>query len=203
MNYSSKIAITIGILMLILTLINSMSINEITPVIQRSEIISALTSISILLVGFLQQKPNLRVANQLSLNGKEGFYISNNVSEELRNELAWGSHMILTATASSTVLIYANDTVLLRRGLISDDKFVPGKICLTSIRTSKYISLVNTKFYPGKHEFDSIVKNLPSVIVFPIGSEGWLIIGGWSERCYTKSDELWINGWARKLVAFL
>ena len=66
---------------------------------------------------------------------------------------------------------------------------------------NKYISLVSTKFYPGKQEFDNIVKNLPSVIVFPIGNKGWIIIGGWSERCFTKSDELWIDGWAKKLLS--
>lgn len=203
MNSSSNIAIVIGCLMMLLTLINSFSVTEVSPVIQRSEVISALTSISILLIGFLQQNPNQKPLSKLAINGKEGFYISNDFSTEVKNELAWGSQMILTATASATIFIYKKDKVLLRRGLISEEIFTPGKICLSSTQKCKYISLVNTKFYPGKEEFNSILKNLPSVIVFPISTNGWLIVGGWSERCYTKSDEIWIEGWSNKIASIL
>ena len=96
-------------------------------------------------------------------------------------------------------MIYWNNTVLLKRGLISDSQFVPKDICKRSIQSGKMISLVNTKYYPGRIEFDSILNNLPSIIVFPLSNKGWLIVGGWSERCFTKSDEKWISGWASKI----
>ncbi len=203
MKLSSNIALIVGSLMLILTLINALSVNEITPSIERAEVISALTSISILLIGFLQKNPNGNISSKLKSNAEEGFYLKDDMSITQKNELAWGSHMILTATASATVFLFKDGNVLLRRGLISDDTFIPGKICLTATKKSKYISLVNTKFYPGREEFDSILNNLPSVIVFPISANGWLIIGGWTDRCFTKSDELWIEGWSKKISNIL
>ena len=111
--------------------------------------------------------------------------------------------MILTATATSTILIYYKNEVILRRGIISQNKFLPGNICRSTTKKSKYISLVSTKFYPGKKEFDSVLKDLPSIIVFPIIDKGWVIVGGWSERCFTKSDEIWIEGWTNKLSEML
>lgn len=37
------------------------------------------------------------------------------------------------------------------------------------------------------------------MLVQPIGSEGWLLAGGWSPRCFSRGDELWVEGWAEKL----
>ena len=199
MNNSSNISIIIGLIMLTLTLFNAISINDLSPAILRSEVLSALTSITILLIGFLQQRPTHKPNSSLTIKGKEGFYISEKLTQEEKIELAWGSHMILTATASVTVLIYNKGTTILRRGIISEENFEPGNICLASAQKSKYISLVSTKFYPGKEEFDSILKDLPAVIVMPISSDCWLIVGGWSERCFTKSDEIWLEGWSKKL----
>ena len=199
MNTSSGISIFIGSIMLTLTLVNAITINELSPSIIRSAILSALTSISILLIGFLQQRPIYKATNDLKTNGTEGFYISDELTQEDKNELAWGTHMILTATSTVTVLIYNKGTIILRRGIISEDIFEPGNICLASAKKSKYISLVSTKFYPGKEEFDTILKDLPAVIVLPVSSECWLIVGGWSERCFTKSDEIWLEGWSKKI----
>ncbi|WP_413315236.1 cofactor assembly of complex C subunit B [Prochlorococcus sp. SS52] len=203
MRKSSTIAFSIGLSMIVLTLINNLSIHEVTPTLQRAEIIAALTSISIILVGFLQLDENPIKKSNSNLVGFEGFIINEDLSFEVRNELAWGTQMILTATASCTVLIYNNNQTILKRGLLSETEFSPGTICLSSTKKGKYISLVNTKFYPGKVEFDSIIKDLPSIMVFPIKSNSWLIVGGWSERCFTKSDEVWIDGWSKKISKML
>ena len=51
---------------------------------------------------------------KVNLNGKEGFELSDELSEDLKNELAWGSQQILRATAASTILIYWDNRVILR-----------------------------------------------------------------------------------------
>ncbi|MDC3037143.1 cofactor assembly of complex C subunit B [Prochlorococcus sp. AH-716-O22] len=33
----------------------------------------------------------------------------------------------------------------------------------------------------------------------PINSKSFILIGGWSYRCFTKSDEKWINNWSKKV----
>ncbi|WP_269622924.1 cofactor assembly of complex C subunit B [Prochlorococcus marinus] len=201
MNFSSRFALIIGFLMITLIFINSFTITEITPAIQRSQVIAALTSVSILLIGFLLQTNNNTQDNLIKedLIAEEGFYLTKEIDEDLRLELAWGSQLILSATAASTILIYYNKTIILRRGLITSNEFRPGNICIESSRKSKYISLVNMKFFPGRSEFDPIVPNLPSVIVNPLDNHGWLIVGGWTDRCFTKSDEIWIEGWSKKI----
>ena len=63
----------------------------------------------------------------------------------------------------------------------------------------KLISLTNTKFYPGRDEFYSYCPNIPSVLIVPINNKAFILIGGWSTRCFTKSDEKWINNWSKKI----
>ena len=59
--------------------------------------------------------------------------------------------------------------------------------------------MVNLALYPGRDEFAALPAGLPALVVQPIGSDGLLLLGGWSPRCFSRSDELWLEGWARKL----
>ena len=63
----------------------------------------------------------------------------------------------------------------------------------------KLISLANTKFYPGRNEFFSFCPDIPSILVVPINNNAFILIGGWSAKCFTKSDEKWIINWAKKI----
>ena len=36
-------------------------------------------------------------------------------------------------------------------------------------------------------------------MVQPLGKRGWIVLGGWSERCFTRADERWLLGWAERL----
>ncbi len=77
--------------------------------------------------------------------------------------------------------------------------FKPGETCNRSLKDMKLISLANTKFYPGRDEFLSFCPNVPSILIIPINSKSFILIGGWSYRCFTKSDEKWINNWSKKV----
>jgi hypothetical protein len=63
----------------------------------------------------------------------------------------------------------------------------------------KTISLVNTVLFPGRAEFDSVLENLPAVVICPLGQEGVVVVGGWSKRCFSQSDERWLEGWTQRL----
>jgi catechol 2,3-dioxygenase-like lactoylglutathione lyase family enzyme len=41
----------------------------------------------------------------------------------------------------------------------------------------------------------------PAVVVQPLGSSAWLVVGGWAPRCFSRADLVWIEGWARRLTA--
>ena len=199
----SELVIIFGSFLLSLSIINIITANEINPSLVRGETISGIASIVLISIGYLWTEIKPKQPTKAKLNGIEGFDISNELSEEIKYELAWGSKQILTATAASTILIYWDNKVILRRGLISNIMFQPGEICKRAIEQKRLISLVNTELFPGRDEFDCVLENLPAVIVYPLCNRGFTIVGGWSKRSFTKSDEIWISGWSDKLVDLL
>ena len=199
----SNIVIVFGSFLLILSIINFLTANQVNPTLIRAETISGIASIVLITIGYLWTEIKPKQPTKASLDGKEGFELSNELTDDQRYELAWGSQQILTATAASTILIYWDNKVILRRGLISDSVFEPGEICKRSIDQKRLISLVNTELFPGRDEFDSVLNNLPAVIVYPLENRGLTIVGGWSKRSFTNSDEKWISGWSNKLYILL
>ena len=194
----SSLVIIFGVFLLMLSIINIATSNEVNPTLIRAETISGIASIALITIGYLWTEINPTKPSKAKLNGKEGFELCNELSEDIKNELAWGSQQILTATAASTILIFWDDKVILRRGLISNKIFKPGEICNRSINQKRLISLVNTELFPGSDEFDCVLDNLPAVIVYPLSNRGLTIVGGWSKRSFTTSDEKWISGWSNK-----
>ena len=199
----SSLVIIFGVFLLILSIINIATSSEVNPTLIRAETISGIASIALITIGYLWTEITPIKQSKAKLNGKEGFELCNELSEDERNELAWGSQQILTATAASTILIYWDNKVILRRGLISNKIFKPGEICNRSINQKRLISLVNTELFPGSDEFDGVLDNLPAVIVYPLSNRGLTIVGGWSKRSFTTSDEKWISGWSNKLFVLL
>ncbi len=199
----SNIVIVFGTFLLILSIINIASSTEINPTLVRGETISGIASIALITIGYLWTEIKPKEATKANLKGKEGFEISLDLSDDQKNELAWGSQLILTATAASTILIFWDNKVILRRGIISNKSFQPGEICNRAIEQQRLISLVNTELFPGRDEFDCVLDGLPSVIIYPLSSRGLTIVGGWSKRAFTNSDEKWISGWSDKLFDLL
>ena len=199
----SNLVIIFGSFLLTLSIINIATALQINPTLIRAETISGIASIALITIGYLWTEIKPKEPSKISLHGKEGFELCNELTEDQKNEIAWGSQQILTATAASTILIYWDNKVILRRGLISNEIFHPGEICKRSIDQKRLISLVNTDLFPGRDEFDSVLTNLPAVIVYPLENRGLTIVGGWSKRSFTNSDEKWISGWSDKLYVLL
>ena len=199
----SSLVILFGTFLFILSIINITTANQVNPNLIRAETLSGIASIALITIGYLWTEINPKKPSKAKLNGKEGFELCNLLTEDQRNELAWGSQQILTATAASTILIYWDNRVILRRGLITETLFKPGEICKRSIEQKRLISLVNTELFPGREEFDSVLNDLPAVIVYPLSNRGLTVVGGWSIRSFTSSDEKWISGWSDKLYVLL
>ena len=199
----SSLVIIFGIFLLILSIINITTANQVNPNLVRAETISGIASIALITIGYLWNEIKPKQATKAKLNGKEGFELCNELTDDQRNELAWGSQLILTATAASTILIYWDNRVILRRGLISNKTFEPGEICNKARDQKRLVSLVNTELFPGRDEFNGVLNDLPAVIVYPLSNRGLTIVGGWSKRSFTNSDEKWISGWSDKLYVLL
>ncbi len=199
----SNLVIIFGSFLLFLSIINIATASDVYPSLVRGETISGLASIALITIGYLWKDIKPKEQTKVNLKGKQGLEINVDLSEEIKYELAWGSKQILTATAASTILIFWDNQVILRRGLITNKTFVPGEICKRAVEQKRLISLVNTELFPGREEFDCVLESLPSVIVYPISTRGLTIVGGWSKRSFTNSDERWISGWSDKLFDLL
>ena len=199
MNFNGKTLIIIGSILFLFQLGNFFSIDSISPALERAQVLSAISSVIIVLIGFLFKQFNPNLAEKVELKGDNKFIFDPDLPTDILEELAWGSEAILTSTAAASILIHNDGKNILRRGITSNNIFKPGETCLRSIKDMKLISLASTKFYPGREEFFSFCLNVPSIIIIPINHKSFILIGGWSYRCFTKSDEKWIKNWSKKL----
>ena len=199
MGFNGKTLIIIGSILFFLQLGNFFAIDSISPALERAQVLSAISSVIIILIGFLFKQFNPILGEKVNLKGENKFVYDPQIPNDILDELAWGSETILTSTAAATILIHNNGKNILKRGITSNDIFKPGETCLRSLKDMKLISLANTKFYPGRDEFLSFCPNVPSILIIPINQKSFILIGGWSSRCFTKSDEKWINNWSKKV----
>ena len=199
MGFNGKSLILVGAILFIFQIANFISIETITPELERAQVLAAIASLIIILIGFLFKQFQPIAAEKAVLKGENKFLFDRNIPDEIIDELAWGSEAILTSTAAAAVLIHNDGENILRRGITSSFNFQPGETCLRSIKDMKLISLASTKFYPGRDEFYNFCPNVPSILIVPINTKAFLLIGGWSAKCFTKSDEKWINNWSKKI----
>ena len=199
MGFNGKSLILIGAILFIFQIANFFSIDTITPELERAQIVAAIASLVIILIGFLFKQFEPLAGKKADLKGENNFSFDNNIPHEVVDELAWGSEAILTSTAAAAVLIHNDGVNVLIRGITSSNQFKPGETCQRSIKDMKLISLANTKFYPGRDEFNNFSPDIPSILIVPINNKAFILIGGWSTKCFTKSDEKWMNNWAKKL----
>ena len=188
-----------ALLLLGLTVTNAGLAETVTPELQRAEVLAGMAAVGLMLVAVLWTRANPKSAEMVPLKGEQGLVMADQFSKDQQQELAWGSHMLLTATPAASVLVLWRQQVVLRRGLISQDSFQPGPITKRALERDQTISLVNTTLFPGRAEFDTMLPSLPAIVVCPMGNEGAVIVGGWSPRCFTRSDERWIEGWTQRL----
>ena len=199
MGFNGKSLILIGTILFIFQIANFFSIEIITPELERAQVLAAIASLIIILIGFLFKQFEPLAGEKANLKGENKFIFDKNIPNEVIDELAWGSEAILTSTAAASILIHNDGVNILRRGITSSNEFSPGDTCLRSTKDMKLISLANTKFYPGRDEFSDFCPEIPSILVVPINDKAFILIGGWSAKCFTKSDEKWIKNWSKKI----
>ena len=192
-----------GLAGLVLTVINAATFHPVTaavpPAFERASVLSGAMAVALLLVSILWTQANPRDPEKVQLEGIQGLQLVASLPNSLKQELGWGSTLLLTATPASTMLLVWGQRVLLKRGVLVSEEYCNGPIVQRAKEKQQTISLVNMALYPGRDEFNYLPSNTPAVVVQPIGEEGVLVIGGWSPRCFSRSDEVWIEGWARKL----
>lgn len=211
MPFGARVSLSAGVLLLLLVVGNVFTAEAIDPTLQRAEVLAGMAAVGLMLVAVLWTRAQPLAPTAVELPGEQSLQLLPDLSELCRTELAWGSHLLLTATSAATILVAWDGTVVLRRGLVPEallvddqdgangESFTPGPICERAQRQGQLVSLVKTALYPGRTEFDPVLPGLPSVMVQPLGERGWVVLGGWSERCFSRSDERWFTGWCERL----
>ncbi|OUT74188.1 MAG: hypothetical protein CBB79_02765 [Synechococcus sp. TMED19] len=192
-----------GLTGLVLTVINAATFHPATgavpPAFERASVLSGAMAVALLLVSILWTQANPKDPEKVELDGFQGMLLVASMPNSIKQEMGWGSTLLLTATPASTMLLVWDQRVLLKRGVLASGGYGEGPIVKRAKDKQQTISLVNLALYPGRDEFSYLPPNTPAVVVEPLGGRGVLIIGGWSPRCFSRSDEVWIEGWARKL----
>jgi len=183
-----------------LLFINRITTANISSSQSRADALGVILSAVLILVWLLWQRIQPKPPEAVVLVGEEGFDLADDLPDALRTELAWASHLLLTNTATRSVVAYYDGKVLLRRGVLGSKAEVsPGAIVQRVLEKQKPVYLVNLGIYPGRVEFDYLPENTQGVICQPMGDSGVLILGANAPRSYTQQDEVWIRGITDKL----
>jgi len=197
----ARVSLSTGAAGLLLVVLNQMTTPDPAPPLVRASVLAALFAVGLMLVAVLWTRAVPEAAVRADLHGDEGLVLAPGLPNALVQDLGWGSQMLLTASPAAVVLVVWRGQVLLRRGLLADTSFNPGPICARALERGQAISLVNLALYPGRAEFDDLLPGLPSVLIQPMADQGLVVLGGWSPRCFSRSDLIWVEGWSRRLTA--
>ena len=188
----------------ILLLTNRLVTPQLTSSQSRSDVLGIILSAVLILTGLIWQRVQPRSPEAVELIGVEGLEMKSDLPEVVKTELAWASHLLLTNTATRSLLVWYQGEVLLRRGILSSNGEVkPGKILQRVLDTQKPVYLVKLDLYPGKIEFNYLPENTQGLICQPLGDKGAIIVGANAPRSYTKQDENWLEAIAEKLSVTL
>jgi len=196
----ARVSLGTGCAGLILTVVNQFTAPLPDPSLERASVLASLLAVGLMLVAVLWTRAAPEAAARADLQGEEGVELADGLPGQLQQDLGWGSQMLLTASPAAVVVVVWGGRVLLRRGLLAGTTFEPGPICARALERGRAISLVNLALYPGRDEFESLLPGLPAVLVQPMGDQGLVLLGGWSPRCFSRSDLIWVEGWARRLT---
>jgi Cofactor assembly of complex C subunit B, CCB2/CCB4 len=187
-----------------LLFINRLMTADLTNAQSRSDALGVILSAILILTGLLWRRVQPRMPESVELVGEQGFELEPTLPEAVKVELAWASHSLLTNTVTKSVVVWYEDTMLLRRGVLGlESALTPGPIVKRVLETEKPIYLVALKLYPGRVEFPYLPENTQGVICQPLGCQGVLVLGANAPRSYTQQDEAWVAAIADKLAATL
>jgi hypothetical protein len=170
----------------------------------RSDALGILLSAGLILTGLLWQQSQPMIPATVALQGKHRFDLDPALTEAQQLEVSWASATLLKHTAVRSVVIWADQRLLLQRGLLpaeSPPTPIPaGSILQRVLTTGRSVYLVDLKLFPAKAELTLYLpSNTQAALCQPIGQRGVLILGTDTPRAITALDQRWIESIAQKL----
>lgn len=203
-NLLKNLPLIAGILGGTLLMINRLITPTLLDSQARSDALGIILCAMLLLTSILARQIQPEPPQSVVLHGQEGFELSDELPENIKTELAWASHLILSNTVTKSMIVYYQEKTLLRRGILGKKKEVKiGQIVERVMKTQKPVYLVDLKHYPGKVEFDYFPENIQGLICLPLNDSGVMMVASNIPRSYTKQDENWIQGIGAKIALSL
>ena len=105
MGFNGKSLILVAAILFIFQIANFISIETITPELERAQVLAAIASLVIILIGFLFKQFEPLASEKADLKGENKFFFDKKIPDEVIDELAWGSEAILTSTAAAAISV--------------------------------------------------------------------------------------------------
>ena len=93
----ARVVLAWGLVLLLMTLTNARLAEVVSPELQRAEVLAGLAAVGLMLVAALWTRADPSQAPRRDLQGDQGLVMHSDVTGIVREELGWGSHMLLTA----------------------------------------------------------------------------------------------------------
>jgi nitrate reductase gamma subunit len=111
-----RLPIVVGIVGSSLLILNRILTPTLTETQARSDVMGIILSALLILTGLLWQRVQPRSPEAVLLEGETGLELVADLPEAVKTELAWASYLLLTNTATGSLVVVYGDRVLLRRG---------------------------------------------------------------------------------------
>ncbi|WP_017293197.1 cofactor assembly of complex C subunit B [Geminocystis herdmanii] len=203
-QFIQNLPLVAGVMGGFLLMINRLTTPTLLDSQARSDALGVILCAMLLLTSILLRQIKSVPPQSVTLIGEEGMEFAPDLSDTVKTELAWSSHLILNNTVTKSIVVYYQGKILLRRGILGTNNSVNvGTILQRVMTTQKPVYLVDLKHYPGKVEFDYLPPNIQGLICLPLQNQGALIVATNIPRSYTKQDESWIQGISEKIALTL
>ncbi len=90
----------------VLLVLNRLLTPQLTDSQARSDVLGVILSGVLILTGLLWQQVQPRSPDAVDLVGEEGFELAPALPTEVKTELAWASHLLLTNTATRSLVVF-------------------------------------------------------------------------------------------------
>lgn len=203
MTTGARLSFATGCVGAVLLAVNHFTAAAVNPSLGRADVVGTMLAVGLMLVGLNWTRIDPAARRPPLLMGKQGLQLLPGLPEAVRDELGWGSQMLLLNTPAVAVHCLWHRQVLLRRGLLNANTCHYGAMVQRVLATRRRVYLVDLKHYPARQEFSYLPEGTPAVVLEPVGSLGVLVVAGATPRCFNPGDLGWIQGWAQRLGAEL
>ena len=165
----------------------------------RADVVGSLMAVGLMLVGLNWTSVDPAAQQPLTLSGEQGLDLAEGLPDDVREELGWGSQMLLLNTAAVAVHCVWKQRLLLSRGLLTGVTYQDGPLVQRVLSSQRRLYLVTLKLFPARREFTYLPEGAPAVLMEPLGPQGLVVVAGASPRCFNGADLSWVAGWAERL----